>query len=56
MCRYAFYKYKPHYACFKCRKTFKRKHLFDVDRDNEKSVDAKCPQCQSLMANMGLDF
>ncbi len=56
MCRYAFRDYKPHYACFKCRKTFKRKHLFDADRDNETSVEAKCPQCQSLMGNMGLDF
>ena len=24
MCRYAFKKYKPHYVCFDCRKTFKQ--------------------------------
>lgn len=56
MCRYAMTKYKPHYACFHCRKTFKRKLLHDVDRDETQSVEAKCPQCGGLMADMGLDF
>lgn len=45
--------YKPHYACFNCRKTFKRKLASDVDG---KGSEAKCPQCAELMANMGLDF
>ncbi|NDV79034.1 hypothetical protein [Dysgonomonas sp. 511] len=56
MCRYAFYSYKPHYACFDCRKMFRRRLLNDIDRDEKVSVDAKCPQCGGYMANMGLDF
>ncbi len=56
MCRYAMITYKPHYACFECRKTFKRRLLKDVARDEETSVVAKCPECGGLMANMGLDF
>jgi DNA-directed RNA polymerase subunit RPC12/RpoP len=56
MCRYAMSLYKPHYACFECRKTFKRKLMWDIKRTHEDSVEAKCPECGSLMANMGLDF
>jgi hypothetical protein len=56
MCRYATTSYKPHFACFKCKKTYKRKLLWDILRDNKTSVAAKCPQCGELMANMGLDF
>jgi DNA-directed RNA polymerase subunit RPC12/RpoP len=48
--------YKPHYACFTCRKTFKRKLLWDIKRDSKDFVEAKCPQCGELMADMGLDF
>ena len=48
--------YKPHYACFKCRKTFKRKLMWDIRRDNKDLAEAKCPQCGDLMCNMGLDF
>ena len=61
MCRYGMTTYKPHLACFNCRKTFKRKLLKDINRDslynrgNEDSI-AKCPECGSLMADMGLDF
>jgi DNA-directed RNA polymerase subunit RPC12/RpoP len=57
MCRYAGVSYKPHYACFACRKSFKRRLLWDVsDDDKATSKDAKCPECGALMANMGLDF
>ena len=56
MCRYAMAAYKPHYACFKCRKTFKRRLMWDIRRDNKDLTEAKCPQCGDLMANMGLDF
>lgn len=56
MCRYAMTTYKPHYACFNCRKTFKRKLMWDIKRDNKDVTEAKCPQCGDLMANMGLDF
>lgn len=56
MCRYAI-TYKPHFACFKCRKSFKRRLLKDIsDDDKQKSVPAKCPECGELMADMGLDF
>ncbi len=61
MCRYGMIAYKPHLACFKCRKTIKRKLLKDINRDalyDEKYEDsiAKCPQCTGLLADMGLDF
>ncbi len=56
MCRYAMMVYKCHYACFNCQKTFKRRVLKDVDREAQVSVEAKCPECGNLMANMGLDF
>ncbi|MBO2010443.1 hypothetical protein J4E00_15385 [Siccationidurans soli] len=49
--------YKPHYACFECRKTFKRRLLKDIKTpDAHPSAAAKCPECGSLMADMGLDF
>jgi hypothetical protein len=65
MCRYAFHLYKRHYACFQCRKAFKRrfkreervwgrvKPAFDP---NDPDLPAKCPGCGLLMADMGLDF
>lgn len=57
MCRYAMAKYKPHYACFTCRKTFKRRLMWDINGDDKReTLEAKCPQCGELMANMGLDF
>ncbi len=56
MCRYAFYSYKPHYACFDCRKSFKRRLLNDVDESRAESAAATCPDCGALTANMGKDF
>ncbi len=60
MCRYAMTIYKQHFACFDCRKTFKRKLLNDlkdtVAGQQKESVPAKCPECGALMASMGLDF
>jgi len=59
MCRYAMATYKPHFACFKCRKTFKRRLLSDIKggfNKNETDSIAKCPECGELMADMGLDF
>jgi DNA-directed RNA polymerase subunit RPC12/RpoP len=56
MCRYAMARYKSHYACFDCQKTFKRRLMWDIKRDDKSQVEAKCPQCGSLMANMGMDF
>lgn len=55
MCRYAFYQYKSHYACFKCKKGFKRKNLGDITRAKIESKPFHCPECRSLMANVGLD-
>ena len=58
MCRYGQIAYKSHYACFACRKTFKRRLLRDIDRDKltADSVPATCPECRGLMADMGKDF
>jgi DNA-directed RNA polymerase subunit RPC12/RpoP len=55
MCRYAFKTYKPHYACFQCRKAFKRRLQQDVDPNGEEKP-ARCPECNLFMADMGLDF
>jgi DNA-directed RNA polymerase subunit RPC12/RpoP len=56
MCRYGLSgPYKEHYACFTCRKAFKRRLLEDVDPDGS-DRPARCPQCGGPMANMGLDF
>lgn len=48
--------YKPHYACFNCRKTFKRRLMNDIKRGEKSVQEAKCPECGELMASMGLDF
>lgn len=59
MCRYAMMKYKEHYACFECQKTFKRKLLSDVKEGismHETENPAKCPECGDWMASMGKDF
>lgn len=48
--------YKPHYACFNCRKTFKRRLMVDVKKGEASVFETKCPQCREFMANMGLDF
>ncbi|HEY1193126.1 hypothetical protein [Flavobacterium sp.] len=55
MCRYGLATYKPHYACFNCRKTFKRRLFRDI-KTGESGFEAKCPQCGELTADMGLDF
>jgi len=57
MCRYAMTLYKPHYACFNCRKTFKRRLMWDIRRDDKsEETPGKCPQCQQPMVNIGKDF
>ena len=55
MCRYAMIKYKPHFACFSCRKSFKRRLLSDVNKGGPHRP-YRCPQCGGDMADMGLDF
>lgn len=55
MCRYAFKgPYKRHFACFHCRKGFKRAPL--TERDDPASDPAPCPDCGARMSDMGLDF
>lgn len=50
-------KYKSHFACFACCKTFKRRLLGDIKKiRHSESKEAKCPECGALMANMGKDF
>ncbi|CAD0001129.1 hypothetical protein [Flavobacterium chungangense] len=56
MCRYGMTQYKPHYVCFNCRKTFKRRFRKDVKNEESFVFEAKCPDCRGLMADMGLDF
>lgn len=50
MCRYGMTTHKPHFACFECRKTFKRKLMSDINGDDKSTVEAKCPRCGQLMA------
>lgn len=55
MCRYAMYgPYKRHFACFTCRKAFKRPPA-ETPKD-EANDPAPCPDCGLKMADMGLDF
>jgi hypothetical protein len=55
MCRYAFTNYKPRYACFRCRKAFRRRLQSDVDPAGAEHP-ARCPDCGLLMADIGRDF
>ena len=64
MCRYAHHRYRDHFACFDCRKAFKAWLWEDGNPTDWKtqgrfrhiSRSVVCPECQKLMANMGLDF
>ncbi|HMP03538.1 MAG TPA: hypothetical protein PKC45_13660 [Gemmatales bacterium] len=61
MCRYADYgPYKRHFACFSCRKAFKRLPFEDAPAGRtppeEEFAPAPCPECGRPMADMGLDF
>lgn len=61
MCRYGSNTYKAHYACFTCRKTFKRRLLIDIDGNTAytkvwENQPYKCPECKGMTANMGFDF
>jgi DNA-directed RNA polymerase subunit RPC12/RpoP len=55
MCRYAMGNYKRRYACFACRKSFKRRNPGDVGHHGE-DRPARCPECGLLMADIGRDF
>lgn len=61
MCRYAFSgPYKDHFACFACRKCFKRAPLADwpehLRTEDGDIPTVRCPQCAAPMVSMGLDF
>jgi len=63
MCRYALAgPYKDRYACFRCRKAFKRRKSKDLparmrpqNHEIEPAV-VRCPDCRGPMHNMGMDF
>jgi hypothetical protein len=60
MCRYAYKTYKQRFACFACRKAFKRRRPDDVTpavaRSGRRLEPARCPQCRGVMHDMGMDF
>jgi len=58
MCRYAFHIYRPHFACFSCRKMFRPMALEDVDekRADKDMRHVPCPDCKQPMHDMGLNF
>jgi hypothetical protein len=59
MCRYAMYgPYKDHYACFACRKMFRKPGAGEMARPprQDEVREVPCPQCGAPMKDMGLDF
>lgn len=60
MCRYGDASYKRHFACFECRKAFKRRDESEwsshVPPPDGQAAPAPCPECGKPMADMGLDF
>jgi DNA-directed RNA polymerase subunit RPC12/RpoP len=57
MCRYAFHAYKDTYACFSCRKGFKRVREEDLlPKSIHPDRKAKCPDCGLAAANLGKDL
>ncbi len=56
MCRYAQYNYKITYACFNCQIGFKRRNLYDIDSEAKTVKDFHCPNCRTLMVNLGRDL
>lgn len=60
MCRYAFHIYKPRFACFECRKSFRVRDEDEMScepkRDEQGRRIAFCPQCRARMYDIGIDF
>jgi DNA-directed RNA polymerase subunit RPC12/RpoP len=52
--------YKQHYACFKCRKAFKKTNLREAPKQHrhidEKGRIVYCPECGERMPDVGFDF
>jgi hypothetical protein len=55
VCRYATTNYKPHLACFRCRKVFRRRLASDIEHLGPEQP-AVCSECAGPVASMGLDF
>lgn len=57
LCRYAWFEYKPLFACFECRKTFKRRLPSDLEPSVRGDVTPRCPTCGSDdVKEMGIGF
>ena len=60
MYRFGLHVYKPHYACFKCRKMFRPAALQDLPEFNRPNPTqprlVPCPECGQPMHNMGRHF
>src|SRR5262249_46381497 len=52
--------YKQHYACFQCRKAFKKTSIQEIPkrqlRIDESGRIIHCPQCGERMPDVGYDF
>jgi len=52
--------YKQHYACFHCRKAFKKVNIQEVPdhlvKIDERGRVVHCPQCGKRMPEVGFDF
>ena len=52
--------YKQHYACFECRKAFKKTNIEEVPKERLQIDEAgrvvRCPQCGERMPDVGYDF
>jgi hypothetical protein len=56
VCRYAMYgPYKEHWACFDCRKMFRRPAESELARPKD-TRPVRCPECRNPLRNMGRDF
>lgn len=57
LCRYAWFEYKPLFACFECRKTFKRRLSSDLEPSARGDVTPRCPTCgRDEVKKMGIGF
>jgi DNA-directed RNA polymerase subunit RPC12/RpoP len=52
--------YKQHYACFRCRKAFKKTNIQEIPKRqlhiDEGGRVVHCPQCGERMPDVGYDF
>ena len=48
--------YKTRFACFVCKKAFKTYDRRSLNRRTDTRELHKCPECGSIMSNVGKDF